>query len=179
MKNGIMPAFSPAKPGTRHPRRRLAQSTPLLSEGCLALFWRVNGVPFWKSATLDHLRDCRLHPTICRAFHSRPMDRIQQGKASDRHRKTDFATGIIQGFREKLDSGPVLRNPDTRALVKLKILLEELLAYRYPRTVRVRRNISYQDERVLRDRESKIGRNLIGLPGYHPGNGPAGVLLDH
>jgi hypothetical protein len=81
----------------------------------------------------------------------------------NRHRKTDFAVGIVEGFRKRLQEQA---KPDKKAdaglsLVKLKDReLEGLVAYRYPRLRQIQGRRLGRDERVHRD-GVQIGRKLV------------------
>jgi len=81
----------------------------------------------------------------------------------NRHRKSDFGMGIIQGFRKNLaDGATCAQNPDRGvSLVALKDRqLEKQVAYRYPHLRRVRGRAVRRDEKVIRDGVA-IGRNLV------------------
>lgn len=79
------------------------------------------------------------------------------------HRKTDFAIGIIEGFRGKLESRQE-RNTDLKdrlALVKTKDpQLMTYVAFRYPHTTSFKRGASSQDERVIID-GMRVGKKMI------------------
>jgi hypothetical protein len=70
-------------------------------------------------------------------------DRFRAGKRLTRHRKTDFATGLVEGFSAKLDAaatGGEKAAPEIRALVRHGDAgLRAYLAHRHPRLSRVRR----------------------------------------
>jgi len=96
-----------------------------------------------------------------------------QDKGFNRYRKTDFAVGIIEGFRSKLKLQSERKNPahhlkpsgrkvaDTRALIKLEDpLLLEYAAQRYPYTTSFKRRVSSQDDDILGD-GMKFGRKLV------------------
>jgi len=70
----------------------------------------------------------------------------------NRYRQTDFAVGIIEGFRSKLASRrkEAVTRQDAPLPVKLEDpLLKAYVAYRYPRTVTTRRNVGSEDGTVL------------------------------
>ena len=90
-------------------------------------------------------------------------NRYNRKKKLNRYRKTDFAVGIIEGFREKLLSqGPVEKTPaETHAVVTVEDpQLESYMTYKYPRTVSFKRNVSNQDESVVRDGK-QVGKKLV------------------
>lgn len=84
-------------------------------------------------------------------------------KALNRYRKTDFAVGIIEGFRSKLKSQSQKKKNIKRELSLIKIgdpLLQEYVAHKYPHTVSSRTRVSSQDDNVLRDGMS-VGKRLV------------------
>ena len=99
----------------------------------------------------------------------------------NRYRKTDFAVGIIEGFRQKLTvkkkKPPRPKKP--RSLVPMEDpLLNDYLAYKYPHTTSFRRAVSSQDETVIQD-GMRIGKKLViykGISEKKTGNSP---LIDY
>jgi len=98
----------------------------------------------------------------------------------NRFRKTDFAVGLIEGFREKLQgtlSFPF--GPKPRALVSVKDpVLKQYIAHRYPKTTISRGRPINQDPAVVAAGE-RIGRQMVipeGIP--DGGTGPPPLLPD-
>ena len=84
-------------------------------------------------------------------------------KGLTRYRKTDFAIGIIEGFRSKLaaEIRSEQRTPESSALVKMEDpQLIRYMAHRYPRTTTLRRNPLRTDADVLED-GIQIGKKLV------------------
>jgi hypothetical protein len=85
-------------------------------------------------------------------------------KALNRHRRTDFAVGIIEGFRTKLETInlPAAKNSNQRALISVAdSLLEAYFSRKYPRTTRIRRsNSRHHDPSILKD-GIREGKNLV------------------
>jgi hypothetical protein len=82
------------------------------------------------------------------------------GKNLGRRRRTDFALGVIEGFRSKLKSGNGA-NPMPAALLRLENpRLESYMAYRYPRTVRISGGRVRRDRQVIEDGK-RAGRKLV------------------
>jgi len=84
-------------------------------------------------------------------------------KGLNRYRKTDFAVGIIEGFRSKLDSQKNKKKKfeSESALIKLEDpLLKQYIAYKYPRTTSFSRKVSSEDENIVKD-GMKIGKKLV------------------
>jgi hypothetical protein len=85
-----------------------------------------------------------------------------EGKGLNRHRKIDYAAGIIEGFRSKLAAQAMQKNSGgQKALIKLRDpLLEKYIAHRHPRTVNEKRYTSGRDEQVASDGR-EAGRKLV------------------
>lgn len=82
-----------------------------------------------------------------------------------RYRRRDFAVGILEGFRSRLEAMDAEREKSLgeagRALVKTgDPRLAEYFAWRYPRTVAVRRAAGKPDGQVLRDGR-ETGKTLV------------------
>ncbi len=98
----------------------------------------------------------------------------------NRHRKTDFAIGIIEGFRARLESesGSHKLRPDRHALVKVEDpLLTDYMRYRYPRTVSFGRGASSHDPAVFEDGR-RIGRKLVLYKGISEKSYSTKLLTD-
>ena len=84
-------------------------------------------------------------------------------KRLNRYRRTDFAVGIIEGFRSKLKAKPEkisLRHDQTALVATEDPLLKAYVAYKYPHTVTLRRNVYNQDETVW-NAGIKAGKKLV------------------
>ena len=84
-------------------------------------------------------------------------------KKLNRFRKTDFAVGIIEGFRDKLESNIKRENTqrDIFALIqKGDPQLEKYFKFKYPHTTSLKKTAAQQDAGVLRDGK-KVGRQLV------------------
>jgi len=84
-------------------------------------------------------------------------------KRLNRYRKTDFAVGIIEGFRGKLESSVVKKKTkkDIFALIKKgDPQLEKYFKFKYPHTASVKKAAHHQDVRVIRDGK-KVGKKLV------------------
>jgi len=97
-----------------------------------------------------------------RRFIDHQWKEYNEHKGLNRRRKTDYAAGIIEGFRSKLVSqGRQNRTGGKRALIRLgDPLLEKYVAYRYPRTVSEKRVVSGKDEKVAYDGR-EAGKKLV------------------
>jgi len=84
-------------------------------------------------------------------------------KRLNRFRKTDFAVGIIEGFRDKLESSVVKKKTkkDIFALIqKGDPQLEKYFKFKYPHTASVKKTALHQDARIIRDGK-KLGKKLV------------------
>lgn len=102
-------------------------------------------------------------------------------KGLNRYRKTDFAIGIIEGFRSKLKLQNKVKNKDKDSLELIKVedpLLKKYVEYKYPHTTSFWRNISSQDANVLKDGE-RFGRKLVIYKGISEKGASKRLLLCH
>ena len=84
-------------------------------------------------------------------------------KRMNRFRKTDFAVGIIEGFRDKLESSVVKKKTkkDIFALIqKGDPQLAKYFKFKYPHTASVKKTALHQDARIIRDGK-KLGKKLV------------------
>jgi len=103
-----------------------------------------------------------VHDFVMRFIESRWMDYGGPGRLN-RHRKTDFSLGIIQGFRKKLADGATCAQNPGRGLSLVALGDRELqnqVAYQYPHLRRIRGRAVRRDEKVIRDGVA-LGRNLV------------------
>jgi hypothetical protein len=80
----------------------------------------------------------------------------------NRYRKTDFAVGVVEGFREKL-SGAVAKCADdqsTAIVARCDPHLSRYIRSRYPRLRSIQRNGGRQDPKVI-DEGVRRGRKLV------------------
>jgi hypothetical protein len=83
-------------------------------------------------------------------------------KRLNRYRKSDFAVGIIEGFRSKLES----QRFQKRAKKKLEVvkvedpLLKKYISFKYPRITNVRQDGLRRDPNVLND-GMRVGKELV------------------
>jgi hypothetical protein len=103
-----------------------------------------------------------IHDFILRFIDSKWVE-YNQDKGLNRFRKTDFAVGIIEGFRSKLETeidGKKIFN-DKFSLIKIEDpLLKKYISYKYPNTVSFIRNASSQDENILKE-GMRVGKKLV------------------
>ena len=86
----------------------------------------------------------------------------------NRRRRTDFALGVIEGFRSKLKSGNGTAATPAALLRIENPLLEKFMAYKYPRTAKISGGRIRRDRQVLEDGR-KAGRMLVIAKGIETG----------
>jgi hypothetical protein len=84
-------------------------------------------------------------------------------KKMNRYRKTDFAVGIIEGFRSKLELSVIQKNTKKEIFALIRKgdpQLQTYFKFKYPHTASVKKAASRQDTRVLNDGK-KLGKKLV------------------
>ena len=158
------------RPALRHPREEyhlacLLQdyyfvhgiwvSAYVLNKGKMGRVLELNG-------TIQNVESAGYVYDFIKHFIDSQWDGYNKNKKLNRFRKTDFAVGIIEGFRSKLEiQKEENKKEDKLGLMKLADpLLKRFTVYRYPHTVSIRKKAASLDEVVLNDGMS-IGRNLV------------------
>jgi len=98
-----------------------------------------------------------------KAFIGMQWARYRRREGLSHYRQTDFAVGIIEGLRAKLEAQQENRRADSRTSALVKVQdpqLRAYLAYRYPHTTRFARVASRQDDRVIED-GMRTGREMV------------------
>ncbi len=119
------------------------------------------------SGTLQNIRIASYVHDFIKHFIDSQWHTYNQEKGLNRYRKTDFALGIIRGFRVKLQLQNKNQNKKQNkiksklALVKIKDpLLQEYIDYKYPHTSKIRNKVLRADKHVLQDGIC-VGKKLI------------------
>lgn len=132
------------------------------------------------SGTAPNLKIARYVHAFVSRFTDREWTQYNNDKNMNRSRKTDFAIGVIAGFRKKLASReprkPSSRGPISRALaIYDDPAFKSYMKHRYPHIRHFSRGANRMDGDVMADGE-KIGQNLVvsqgiehdGKPGSRP-----------
>ena len=115
------------------------------------------------SGTIQNLRIASYVYDFVRHFIDSRWKEYNKNKGLNRYRKTDFAQGIIEGFRSKLrlqaeEKKGIKNRP---GLIKIEDpLLQRHIDYRYPHTISVRGRALRNDKRVLKD-GIRVGKELV------------------
>jgi hypothetical protein len=131
------------------------------------------------SGTIQNIKLASYAYDFVRQFIHSQWAEYNHGKRLNRHRQTDFAVGIVEGFRAKLESQwkENEKNRDSLSLMRVEDpLLRKYVTYKYPYTVKVRRGIASQDKNVLKDGR-RIGERLIIAKAIENHGGSRGRLL--
>ena len=115
------------------------------------------------TGTIQNIKIAGYVYDFVRRFIDSQWAQYNKDKGLNRYRKTDFAVGIVEGFSSKLKSQDEKKKGVKKRYGLIKIedpLLQNYMAYRYPRTMKFNRRVSNQDGNVLKDGRS-IGRKLV------------------
>ncbi len=128
----------------------------VLHKGKMGRVLEISGAPH-NLKMADYVHD------FIRTFIENQWSAYNQDRGLNRYRKTDFAVGIIAGFRDKLQSNVNHKksSPNLLALIRKKDpQLKKYYQFRYPHTASIQSATSRQDARVLKDGK-KVGQQLI------------------
>ncbi len=115
------------------------------------------------SGTAQNLKMAAYVHDFIRAFTDAQWLTYNRSKGLNRYRKTDFAVGILAGFRDKLEANIYSKKTPRKLLALIRKKdpqLQEYYDFRYPHTASIQRGPSRQDTRVLKDGK-KVGQKLI------------------
>ena len=120
------------------------------------------------------------HDAICRYIDAAWAD-YRGGRRLNRYRKTDFAVGIIEGFKTTLQQAAAIctTGSDKRLPVRIEDhALTRYVARRYPHVRALSRQGLGHDAQVLAD-GTKKGRKLIIAKGITDSDGFKGRAIEH
>ncbi|MCK4486798.1 MAG: DUF2786 domain-containing protein [Desulfobacterales bacterium] len=115
------------------------------------------------SGTVQNVKIAHYVHDFVQQFITSQWEEYNKDKGLNRYRKTDFAVGIIDGFRSKLESQREKKKKirHKRALIKIEdSLLKEYVGHKYPRVRNFTRKASTQDRKVLDD-GMNTGKKLV------------------
>ncbi len=115
------------------------------------------------SGTAQNVRIAHYVHDFVQQFINSHWEEYNKDKGLNRYRKTDFAVGIIDGFRSKLESQKHRKKKagDKRALIKFEEpLMKEYVQYKYPRLMTVGMKALRRNRKVLTD-GMNAGKKLI------------------
>jgi len=131
-------------------------STYVLNKGKMGHALEISGTP-------QNIRIAGYVYDFVKNYIHSQWESFNHDKGLNRYRQTDFAVGIIEGFRSKLNAKPKKissRREQTALVAREDPRLKAYVAYKYPHTVTLRRNVYNQDETVL-NAGIKAGKKLI------------------
>ena len=115
------------------------------------------------SGTIQNIKIADYIFDFVRNFIQTEWNKYNAEKGLNRYRKTDFAVGIIEGFRSKVASQIKTNEKilEDFSLIRIKDpMLTKYVADRYPHTKSFTRNASSQDDRILNDGMG-VGKKLV------------------
>ena len=115
------------------------------------------------SGTIQNVRIASYVHDFVNRFIDSQWQRYNKKRGLNRYRKTDFAVGILKGFRSKLKSQDAQRKRHKGIWGLIKIedpLLQKHAKYKYPYTVSIRGKVLRGYKDVLRDGIG-IGKELV------------------
>jgi hypothetical protein len=133
------------------------------------------------TGTLQNVKIASYVYDFIKRFIDSKWDEYNSVRGMNRFRKTDFAVGIIEGFRSRLEkrSKAVVVKMESLALAKVEDpLLKKYTAYKYPNTRSFTRRASGQDENVLNDGK-KEGKKMVISKGITEKKERGGILIGH
>lgn len=131
-------------------------SAYVIEKGKMGRVLEING-------TLQNIKIAVYAHDFVRRFIDTRWDEYNTDKGLNRYRKTDFAVGIIEGFRSKLElqHHGTKTTKDRSALINIEDpALKQYVAYKYPHTKSFSRKSSNQDAGILED-GMRVGRTMV------------------
>jgi hypothetical protein len=113
-----------------------------------------------------------VHDSVCR-YIDHAWTGYQKGKRLNRYRKTDFAVGVIEGFRSTLQQASAAALQGNRTGLPMRVndrALTRYLARRYPRLRSLSKAGPGHDGQILAD-GTECGKKLIIAKGIHHSEG--------
>lgn len=115
--------------------------------------------------TALYINDCLTH------FINKEWSHYRTKRNLNHYRRTDFAIGIIEGFRNRLKRETVPQTAETKSLIKIADkALKSYVQARYPKIGWIKRYSSNSDVKVMRDGMKK-GEKWIVTPGIPESSG--------
>ena len=161
------------EPALRHPREAYHLANLLLDFYFVQGLWvpafvlpkNKMGRVLEISGTREHIQMAHYVFDFISSFINREWSHYNQAKKLTRRRKTDFAVGIIEGFRNQLSDNRAPKKPNSKNTSKAITQasdpqLNNYFAYRYPHTANVKKKALRQDRTVLKD-GIRIGQKMI------------------
>lgn len=115
------------------------------------------------SGTLQNIEIAGYIYDVIRQYIDSQWSDYNNDKKLRHYRKSDFAVGIIEGFRAKLESHSKRSKATNAEFAMIHLTdpeLEQYCKYRYPATRKINKAVSHRNASVLNDGR-KIGKRLI------------------
>jgi hypothetical protein len=131
------------------------------------------------SGTIQNIKMASYVHDFVRRFIRSQWATYNENRRLNRYRRTDFALGIVEGFRSKLETQGEEKEKTPASLPLMKMedpLLREYLDYKYPHTAKIQRGVARQDKNVLQDGK-RLGRRLVIAKGITEHGGSRGLMI--
>ena len=115
------------------------------------------------TGTLQNIRMADYVHDFIKHFIDAQWDLYNRGKGLNRYRKTDFAVGVIEGFRSKLNASKPTKGAGRKPHGLIQIndpLLTKHFNYKHPKTTSVRGKVLRNNRHILKDGVD-IGKKLV------------------
>jgi len=174
------------KPALRHLQEDYALAHLLQDFYFVRGIWVPTSVPakgkmgrvFEISGVLSNVQMAHYVHDFVQRFIEQQWREYNVNKGLNHLRRSDFAVGIIDGFRSKLKERPMAEPGKSRALMKSDDpQLTDYMADRYPRTLKVLRGGTRRDPQVVRDGRH-IGKNMVITKGISSAAGNRGLFIE-
>jgi hypothetical protein len=186
-KRGFLSVFS-GKPALRHRREDYHLGALLRDFYFVTGIWvpayvidkERTGTVLELSGTVENIRIATYVHDFVNRFIESSWEEYRGRKIGVGRRRSDYAVGILEGFRSKLAAATERENvsasPGRLSLMKTNDpLLNQYMGQRYPRTIAVGGRAVAQDGRVVRDGMA-VGKSLV-IHDAITGQGSSGGLL--
>ena len=139
------------KPALRHPREEYHLATLIQDQYFVQGIWipayvlekEKMGRVLEITGTLKNVQLAAYLYDFVHSYINQQWEQYNQDRRLNRYRKTDFAIGIIEGFRSKLEEQRKVKTSLSKRNSLMKISdprLDEYMSYKYPSTSKFRRN---------------------------------------
>jgi len=132
------------------------------------------------SGAIENIKIASYVYDFVKNFINSQWQRYNKDKNLNRYRKSDFAAGVIAGFRSKLESNYFEKeiHKERSALIAMQDpQLKEYMKYKYPHTVSFSRSASSHDENIFKEGQ-RIGKKLVLFKGVSEKNGSENLLIE-
>jgi hypothetical protein len=132
------------------------------------------------SGAIENIKIASYVYDFVKNFINLQWQRYNKEKKLNRYRKSDFAVGVIEGFRSKLENKYFEKetHKEQFGLIAMEDpQLKEYMKYKYPHTVSFNRSVSSQDENIFKEGQ-RIGKKLVLFKGVSEKGASKNLLIE-